>query len=213
MPDEVLERTRGDLHAVAELVLAGAQYRAAGRIILRVSPGGFRTAVPPELRVDGTDLIVAGRRLPISGSTARALAEAAGVAAGAPAGVYGEGSGRGVDEELLIDPVAARQLCDAFERGDAALRRLAPAEEPTLWPEHFDVAIRVDGINYGISPGDSYLGEPYAYVGVDPVPEGPFWNAPFGAARAMAGLSGIAEVHGFLADGRARFIEAGRGLG
>ena len=63
-----------------------------------------------------------------------------------------------------------------------------------LWPEHFDIAIRVDDVNYGVSPGDDYLNEPYAYVGVDPVPDDEFWNAPFGAARPLADLVGVEAV-------------------
>ncbi len=45
------------------------------------------------------------------------------------------------------------------------------------------MAIRVDDINFGVSPGDGFIEEPYAYVGVASPPAGdPFWNAPFGAA-------------------------------
>ena len=39
------------------------------------------------------------------------------------------------------------------------------AGQPVLWPEHFDLAIDVDEVNYGVSPGDGYHGAPYAYVG------------------------------------------------
>jgi hypothetical protein len=205
MTDLVLDRTRRDLHAVAELVLAGSQYLATGRIGLRVSPGGFRTAAQPDLRVVGTDVVAGGARYPISGGSARSLAAAAGAIARGLEDVYGEGSGVALEQELAVDPAAARRISDAFEMGEAALRLVAPDEDPTLWPEHFDVGIRVGGVNYGISPGDGRLGEPYAYVGVDPVPDDPFWNAPFGAARPMAGFADIAAVRDFLLDGRDRF--------
>ena len=51
-------------------------------------------------------------------------------------------------------------------RGHDALIAFAPAETPVLWPEHFDVAIRVQDVNFGVSPGDGFIEEPYAYVGV-----------------------------------------------
>jgi hypothetical protein len=66
------------------------------------------------------------------------------------------------DDLLTVDPAAAAKIVDAYSCGDAALRLLAPDLEPVLWPEHFDVGIRVDNINYGVSPGDDYLPAPYA---------------------------------------------------
>jgi hypothetical protein len=71
-----------------------------------------------------------------------------------------------------------------------------------LWPEHFDVAITLDEVNYGASPGDGYLGEPYAYVGPFEPREGEFWNAPFGAARPLRELDG--EITAFFRAGRER---------
>ena len=38
-----LAATRRSLHGVAELVLAGPQYRATGKLRLGVVPGGFAT--------------------------------------------------------------------------------------------------------------------------------------------------------------------------
>jgi len=67
--------------------------------------------------------------------------------------------------------------------GDRALQNLDPAQVPVLWPEHFDIGITVAEVNYGVSPGDASIGEPYAYVGPWHVPDGAFWNQPFGAAR------------------------------
>jgi hypothetical protein len=74
-----------------------------------------------------------------------------------------------------------------------------------LWPEHFDVGIRVGDINYGVSPGDTYLGEPYAYIGVDPVPADSFWNAPFGVTRPMTDFVDAGALREFFSDGRTRF--------
>lgn len=207
MTDSELVRTRLALHAVAELVLAGPQHRMCGDIRLRVSPGGFRTVAEPDLRVAGTDLVAGERRLPIPGSTARSLATAIGVEAGEPAGVYGEGSGASVDDKLVLDPAAASRIAGGYELGDAALRLFAPDEEPVVWPEHFDIGIRVDDINFGVSPGDGYLGEPYAYVGVDPIPADPYWNAPFGSSRPMTDFADAAALREFFADGRDRFAD------
>jgi hypothetical protein len=36
---------------------------------------------------------------------------------------------------------------------------------PVLWPEHFDIGITIDAVNYGASRGDDHIAEPYAYVG------------------------------------------------
>ncbi len=64
-----------------------------------------------------------------------------------------------------MDPAAAAELADWLARGDQALRALAPDVEPVLWPEHFDLGIQLDEVNYGISPGDAGHPRPYAYVG------------------------------------------------
>jgi hypothetical protein len=101
-----------------------------------------------------------------------------------------------------VDPDAASELFSAFRRGDAALRRLAPHATPVLWPEHFDVGIQLDEVNYGVSPGDHYVAEPYAYVGPWAPRTGEFWNAPFGAARPMRALPGEL-LDAFFAEGRA----------
>lgn len=204
-----LARTRTALHAVAELVLAGPQYRASGTIKLHVSTGGFRTWAEPALSVVGTDLAAKGVQMPISGRTARELADAAGVDAGAPADLYGDGSGARVDDELVLDAPAAERITGALALGDAALRLLAPDAEPVLWPEHFDVAIRVDDVNLGVSPGDTFLDEPYAYVGVDPVPAGdPYWNAPFGVVAPVSAFDDPAALREFFEDARRRHVVA-----
>src|SRR5690242_7709301 len=101
------EPTRTALHAVAELILAGPQHRASGHIRLSVTPTGFRTFADPDLRVDGVELIAAGRRLPIDGQTCAQLAAAAGVRVGEPDGLYPDGSGVDPDRVLTVDPDAA----------------------------------------------------------------------------------------------------------
>jgi hypothetical protein len=211
-----LESTRRSLHAVAELVMAGPQHRRTGEITLFVCPGGFRTSTGPDLRVDGGDLVAGDLRLPIDGRTAAQLADAVGVDAGAPRDLYHDGSGVKPDEPLDLDLDAARWLEDCWAAGDRAMRALAPDQEPILWPEHFDVGILDAGIGYGVSPGDTFFPEPYAYV-TPPTPRsGPFWNAPFGAARLMRELDHAepGTVLAFFAEGRARITnpEVARGL-
>ncbi len=210
-----LTPTRRALHAVAELLLAGPQHRATGHIRLLVCPSGFRTFAEPDVRVDGVDLVAAGRRLPIAGHTCAALGGATGLDVGAPHDLYHDGSGVTPDEPLHLDPASARWLTRCWTAGDEALRRLAPDQEPILWPEHFDVGIRTGDTNYGVSPGDGFLAEPYAYV-TPPTPRGgTFWNAPFGAARPMRELdNGTPEaVLAFFSQGRERAAVADRGQG
>jgi hypothetical protein len=200
---ETVTATRRALHGVAELVLAGPQYRRSGTIRLRVVPGGFATVAEPALSVDGADLVSGGDRLPLSGRTYADLASAAGVDIGAPVGLYHDGSGADPSGTVDVDAAAAAHLLDSLARGDAALRAFAPDAVPVLWPEHFDLAITVAAINYGISPGDGYIEEPYAYVGPHRPRIGSFWNAPFGAARPLRDLPGDALAE-FFAEGRER---------
>jgi|SRR5450756_156385 len=201
-----LAATRRGLHGVAELVLAGPQYRAIGKLRLRVVPGGFATIGIPELRADGARVVGAGGvAVAIDGRTPRALGAELGVTAGRPEGVYGDGSGVSPDEVLAIDPDQAAVIMGALTLGHDALVAFAPGESPVLWPEHFDVAIRVDDINFGVSPGDGFIEEPYAYVGVSKVPRGgEFWNAPFGAALPLRELPEVTAVTAFFAEGRER---------
>lgn len=208
-PQAVLDRSRHALHAVAELVLAGPQYRRSGKIRLRVTPDGFSTVTEPRVAVVGTEVHAGGRVHPIAGNTCAALAAAIGAEASGLQDVYREGSGATADEPLALEPDAARQIEHAHAIGDAALRRLAPKEEPVLWPEHFDVGIRLDDVNYGVSPGDGFLGEPYAYVGVDPVPADPYWNAPFGRALPMTAFRGAETLYDFFIEARTQ-VTAGR---
>ena len=192
MDERSLAVTRRSLHGVAELVLAGPQYRQSGQIKLRVLPGGFGTVVAPDLRVDGDKLVTSAGSFPLAGSYAE-LAAAVGVEARRLDDVYSGGPKIDPDERIEIDPAAARALVDAFARGEAALRSLAPDEVPVLWPEHFDVGISVGEVNYGVSPGDAGIPEPYAYVGPWTPRTGEFWNTSFGAARPMAELADVLE--------------------
>jgi len=116
--------------------------------------------------------------------------------------VYHEGSGAAPGEHVDADPAVAGYLADCFATGDAALRRLVPELTPVLWPEHFDVGVTVDEVNYGVSLGDSAVPEPYAYVGPWQPRAGEFWNVPFGAARLLRELGDTDGVAAFFAQGR-----------
>jgi len=198
-----LAQTRRTWHAVAELVLAGPQYRRTGTIRLRVTPDGFASTREPALTVVGGELVAGATRVAIDGRTCRELAAAVGVDVGAPTDLYRDGSTVDADETLRLDEGAAATLGHAFATGDAAMRAFAPDQTPVLWPEHFDVGISVDEVNYGVSPGDAGCDEPYAYVGPWKPRAGPFWNAPFGATRPMRELPDPDAVVAFFAEGRA----------
>jgi hypothetical protein len=201
MDEQVLVTTRRSLHGGAECVIAGPQYRAHGTIRLTVTPGGFAGVASP-LRVQGTELVGPGGRWPLR-ATLRELADTAGVDVGPPQGLYHDTSGVDPDEPLAVDAAAAEVLEEWFGRGDAGLRVFAPESSPVLWPEHFDLGISLDEVNYGISPGDAVHTRPYAYVGPWTPREGEFWNAPFGALRWADDLPDAAAVAAFFAEGRA----------
>jgi len=216
-----LAATRTGLHQVAEHILASALHAETGEIALMPSPGGFRT---PPFGKDRRFLAVAGAELVAGGAggsrrtaltTLRAAADFAGIAPGAPAEVYRPATPLDLDKPLMIDPAAARVLADWYQLGARALRSFAvefPGDEPSaavLWPEHFDLGITAGPINYGASPGDSHVPEPYLYVGPHqgPPPGDPaFWNAPFGAARTIHQIGAAADAAAFFRAGRARAL-------
>lgn len=201
MDDATLVETRISLHGVAESVIAGPQYRAHGTIRLGVTPGGFAGVKLP-LRVQGTTLHFDGGSAPLTGTLGE-LAAAAGVDLGT-SGNYHDSPNLPADHVLAVDAAAAAVLADAFARGEAAMRAFAPDETPVLWPEHFDLGIAVDEVNYGVSPGDAAHPRPYAYVGPWKAPaQGGFWNAPFGALRPLDELPDADAVAAFFAEGRA----------
>jgi len=198
-----LSDTRRALHAVAELLLAGPQYAAHTKIRLRVAPNGFATVLSPDVSVEGTAIVSGAARAEIDGSTAAELAARLGLTARPLQDVFQGGIGVGVDEPLTADPESAAVIAAAFAAGETALRTFAPDEEPVLWPEHFDLGSTVDEVNYGVSSGDGYLDEPYAYVGPWASQTGAFWNAPFGAARPLGPSPDPATIVAFFEEGRA----------
>lgn len=204
-----LEATRLSLHAVAELLLAGPQYRESKTIKLRVVPGGFGTVASPAVAVVGTELVVAGRSVDLVGRTVAEVAADAGLEPRALNDLYSGGCGLTVAHTVEVDPMWGARIRDALLLGDQALALLAPEAERVLWPEHFDIAITLEEVNYGVSPGDTYLGVPYAYVGpwAPADHRGPFWNAPFGAAVPVDRLLDGAGLVDFFEEGRRRVAD------
>jgi hypothetical protein len=212
-----LSTTRDALHQVAEHVLAAAQARAGAGIRLRYVPGGFETLVGLP---DGRRIAVVGDRIVVRGSgqtresaltTLGAAAEFVGVAAGLPPGIYSPATPLDDDAPLAVDAAAAAALSEWFGLADEALRRFGAqvagkAQQPVLWPEHFDIGITADAVNYGASPGDQHVAEPYLYVGphAGPPQRDEFWNASFGAVRTRTDVRSVADAVDFFSAGRDR---------
>ena len=195
--------SRNALHSVAEWLLAGPQYKLAGTIRLSVANSGIttldgRTIVDRDGLTLGSDDNV--RQVPWA-STIAAMAAAAQITPAVPEELYDDHAPLGVDDPLVVDPSVVGSLINWFEQGRDAMLDFQPAQAPVLWPEHFDLGITVDEVNYGISLGDGYHPLPYAYVGPWRVPDGPFWNAPFGAVRAQSELVDAAAIATFFAEG------------
>ena len=186
---ESFERTRLALHRVAEQIVAPAR-KPDNEIALQATPGGFGTpefeweGATHQVRVEGTELVHSvgsdERRAPLS-SLAEATTPVSELVPDPPRET----------EPLEVDPDSAHALAEWYALGNDALERLrgdaAPedaATTPTLWPEHFDIAIEsgseAEGLraNYGFSPGDEDHPEPYLYVGPWAGElEGELWNS------------------------------------
>jgi hypothetical protein len=182
--DEVTyRRSRVGLHAVAELLIAGPQFREFGTIRLGVVRGGFGGVRWP-VSVVGDELVC--------------------FEPGPPEGVYAATARVDPDAAIEVDPSAAGLIEGWLALGDKALRCLAPDVTPVLWPEHFDLASTIDEVNYGISPGDDAHPGPYAYIGPWTPRTGDFWNAPFGAVRPRGAVNTVAALLEFFEEGRRR---------
>jgi hypothetical protein len=210
---QALAGTREAWHRVAEHVLAAGQYADAGTIRLRPYPGGIGTVrgvAGRHLAVVGNDLVVLegdGTRRSTPLTTVRAAAAFAGVSPGLR-GSYSPATPADPDAPLTVDAAAARQLADWYALGEAALRRFAEelgsAQEPVLWPEHLDVGVTVDAVNYGCSPGDDAIPLPYLYVGPHggPPSRDGYWNQPFGAAATAEQVATTDDAVDFFHHGR-----------
>jgi len=197
LPDDYAE-TRQALHRLAAHVLAPARKAVTGRIGLQATAGGFGTPVfgtDERLRVEGTSLVrQRGATIDAVGITTLAAAAAfAGVALSADPGIGHDPPVLGDPEAALPVSAAGASAVGAWFGFSASVLEESRAElnaggrdcsTVQLWPEHFDLGCNIEGVNFGCSPGDGYSAEPYVYVGpwnTDGLPDGDFWNAPFGA--------------------------------
>jgi len=218
-----LRVTRDGLHQVAEHVLAAIQYVQTGDIRLAYIVGGFGTTRPlngiQELGVIDGELVVTDNdgarstRL----TTLEAAAAFVGATPGLPSSAYPPATPFSAEVPLSIDRTMARVMADWYGLADAALRRFAdqvkaPPASPTLWPEHFDIGITLDAVNYGASPGDDLIDEPYLYVGphAGPPIRNAFWNHEFGAAITYGEVRSIDAAVAFFGDGLERVIALSR---
>jgi hypothetical protein len=214
-------RTRLALHALAEHLLTADLHRHTGRIGLRATPGGFGQ---PEFWADGTRrrLRVDGDRLVVLDGdreswhhlgTLASAATIAGVELGAPSEVFTPETELSPDAPLAVDREAATRIAEWFGlTADAIeqLRRSNAGLEPAivqLWPEHFDLATNMAEVNFGGSPGDGHIAEPYLYVGPWAPREGDFWNESFGATRLHSEIDGPADAVEFFTEGLRRATE------
>jgi hypothetical protein len=218
-PIDVLRTTRDHLHQVAEHVLAAARMRATGEFTLVPAAGGFGT--PPlddgrTVAVEGTELVVRSggeqRRAPLT--TVREAAALIGTEPGFPSAE--PATPFEPDTPLELDARAAAVLAEWFTIGSEALRTLSDQlrddhpTEITLFPEHFDVGITVQGVNFGASPGDADVEVPYVYVGPHggPPAHDEYWNAEFGAYRTIHDVESVEEAVTFFRTGRERLLAA-----
>jgi hypothetical protein len=208
--------TREALHAVAEHVLAPARHRATGRIGLWVTPLGFGTPPFPgpngadrQILVRGVDLVVrdgdAEQVAPLT--TIGDAAARIGIEPGASPEVYDPVTPLQPGAPLALDPSAAAEVAAWFALGNEALQQFRSSinhetSDIQLWPEHFDVALTADRVNFGASPGDADHPEPYLYVGPFDPQDGPFWNEPFGASMPRDRVPDVAAALDFLLEGR-----------
>ena len=211
----VIAARRG-LHTIAERLLAGPQWRTSGTIRLTVTSDGFGTIRPPAAEIGSLTVRPGsllrqpdGLAVPLTGSV-DSLAAALGVQPGPPDGVYPAASPADSQAALELPPTGVDVVLTALISGGQALRAFTAtaaadqALEPVLWPEHFDLGLSLDEVNYGISPGDDEHDLPYVYVGPWAQRQGAFWNEPFGASQTLADLADVTAITAFLLEGRAR---------
>jgi hypothetical protein len=219
LPDSFVA-ARDGMHALAEHVLAPARYRADGHIGLVPAPAGFGT--PPfgegeRVRVEGIELVHErpGTVTRIGITTLGVAAQFVGVPLGAPEGLYTPATPCAPDLAIGVDADAARVLAAWIALADTVLSELREtyaAHDPSaavIWPEHFDLACELGDAgggtraNYGASPGDDGIPQPYLYVGPHDASRrtGRLGEYPFGAAITYDELNeGGADAKGTALD-------------
>lgn len=204
--------TRDALHAVAEHVVSAAYFHSTAHIGLRPTPRGFGTPVFGEeerVRVDATALVHerAGQIRRHELTTLTAAAAFVGIPLGAPT-VFTPTTSVPPDAPLRIDRDSALALADWYALGAALVQDLRAAHEHVsssdaqIWPEHFDLACELGDAdagtraNYGASPGDVGIPEPYLYVGPWDVERrtGALGTHAFGAACTYSDLRASGEA-------------------
>ena len=214
LPDS-FDAARDGLHALAEHVLAPARYRADGHIGLVPAAGGFGTPTfgdGERVRVEGVELVHErpGTSTRVRITTLGAAAQFVGVPLGAPADVYKPATPCDPDRAVPVDPDAARALAAWIALGDALLNALCESyathapTAATIWPEHFDLACELGDAqagtraNYGASPGDGAIPQPYLYVGpwAESRRSGQLATHPWGTAITYEELRATGDAKG-----------------
>jgi hypothetical protein len=204
--------TRAAVHSLAEQVLCAARYAAVQRIGLL--PGADGIVTPPfDGRVVGVrgveivDVRDVERRAPIT--TLRAAGEFFGVVPASPP-LWTPATNADLDAMLDVAADGVAELAAWFGVVGDALETVHPGSTATLWPEHFDLAVTVDGATYGGSPGDHLHPEPYLYVTPPGVraPDGGFWNETFGASLPYPQVTDAADAVAFFTEAARRIATA-----
>lgn len=221
-PVEELRAARAALHVLAERVLATDLYARTGYIGLRPTFDGFGQ---PEMLHAGDrrrvrlelDALVVQRDAQESRYALTTLADAArvvGVVLGGPL-PYEPSSPVDPDTPVAIRGEVAAGFAAVFDLTASVLERVRRAvwhagpSIAQLWPEHFDLAVKIGDVMIGGSPGDRIedggRALPYLYVAPPYVPDGDaYWNEPYGAAMGFDELGSVNDAIGFLTTGLQR---------
>ena len=227
LPPQRFGETRDALHRLAAYVISPAREQVTGRIGLRALGGQFGT--PPfgddevVVAVGGADLV----RRDVRGEDRRAITTLAEGAAWLGVEIDPTRADRfdvppagDVAAKLAVDERASSWLVDWYDLAADVLEGLRAgftaaegATETQLWPEHFDIAMSGGDeqagqrANFGASPGDAAIAEPYFYVGPwssDGLGDGFFPNGSFASLRLseIGDQDARATTLGFLRRGR-----------
>lgn len=186
--------TREALHVLARHLLS----HAFGSETLRANESGFATQ-----EVNGTTYTVSGpfltdgeRSLLLTGSTLRGVADWMGVSTD-------DEHDLDLDAPLAIDSDCAVMLGEWFAGMQIVLSSVFPDHELKLFPEHFDLATSIHEANFGASPGDEHIAEPYIYFGP--------WNEPFipmSYSMLLQATDPLAAAEGFFRQNLKRLLAA-----